>query len=300
MQWNHISGCATTSRISNWVILMMVSMNPFVVWACICPLSVFFTGNVIALGGAEKLIAKKAAVMMSMHKKAKKALVNSAQDKLFRQYFNTEDSSHRSNLKDKIDHISLKVQSNFHVSEMCLIDPKGNEISRIVGKEIAHDLSNEESSASFFKPGFEQKPRTAYISPPYLSMDVNRWVLAYVTPVVVEGQVVAILHYEHGLDVFQLALNKGFEGENQFIVAVNDAGRVVSDSRVTIDIDKQGENESPEHYFKEFNFNGRNLSELLETIDGGKQLEADDGSLFDAAYRKVPHWTLLVFNRTHN
>ena len=88
--------------------------------------------------------------------------------------------------------------------------------------------------------------------------------LAYVTPVTVEGQTVAILHYEHGLEEFQLALNKGLEGENQFVVAVNDAGRVVSDSKITIDIDQQGDNESPEHYFEEFNFNGRNLSEVLE------------------------------------
>ena len=63
-------------------------------------------------------------------------------------------------LKQKIDSISLNVQRNFHVEEMCLTNPHGSEISRIVGKEIAYNLSNEEAGAGFFAPGFAQKPTT--------------------------------------------------------------------------------------------------------------------------------------------
>ena len=274
--------------------------NSFVALALAHTLFVFSIADVFAGNDANTLIAKKSAILMAMHKKAKKALVNSAQDRTFKNYFSAEDSSKRSHYKNKIDHISLNVQNHFHVAEMCLIDPQGSEVSRIVGKKIAHDLSNEEASASFFKPGFEQKPRTAYISPLYMSPDVDRWVLAYVTPVVVEGKVVAILHYEHGLEVFQRALNKGLEGSDKFIVAVSDAGHVVSDSRVTVDIDKQGKEESPENYFDEFNLNGRNLLETIEAIDSGKQLDGNDGIQYDAAYRKVPHWTLIGFQRVEN
>ena len=60
----------------------------------------------------------------------------------------------RQTLKQRIDQISLRVQSRFHVQEMCLIDPEGAEISRIVGDEVAHDLALDEADAIFFRAGF--------------------------------------------------------------------------------------------------------------------------------------------------
>jgi len=243
----------------------------------------------------ENLVSKKAAILKSIHKKAKKALVNSAQDRTFQQYFRAGNNSTRIDLKQKIDHISLNVQDHFHVEEMCLIDPNGSEISRIIGKKIATDLSHDEASAPFFQPGFSQKPRTVYVSPVYMSPDVDKWVLAYVTPITVIDKVVAILHYEHGLEVYQKALNKGLAGDNTYLVAVNEKGRVLSDSRVSLEVEMRDKNEALEYYFKEFNFNGKSLKQTLAEIDDGNQLREKNGSRYQAAYREVGNWTLVAF-----
>ena len=50
------------------------------------------------------------------------------------------------------------------------------------------------------------------MSPVYRSPDIGKLVLAYVTSIVVKNEVLAVLHYEHGLDVYQGALNKGLSG----------------------------------------------------------------------------------------
>lgn len=198
------------------------------------------------------LAAEKAAVLSSMHRRAKRALVNSAQDRAFPAYFTTHDHGAKSAAKSRIERVTLEVQSNFHVEEMCLISKDGPELTRIVGREIApdSDLSPDESAAGFFAPGFATKARRAYVSDPYMSPDANRWVLAYVTPVVVEGNKEAILHYEHGLDAYQAALNKDMSGGDRYVIAVSDGGHVVSDSRAPIAIERKGDKEDSADYFQ--------------------------------------------------
>lgn len=198
------------------------------------------------------LAAEKAAILSNMHKKAKRALVNAAQDEAFPRYFTAHDHGAKSDAKSRIEQVTLTVQSNFHVEEMCLISKDGPELTRIVGREIApdSDLSPDESAASFFAPGLATKPRRAYVSNPYMSPDANRWVLAYVTPVVVEGGKEAILHYEHGLDAYQAALNKGVSGGDRYVIAVSGGGHVVSDSRGPIDIERSGDKEAEADYFQ--------------------------------------------------
>lgn len=198
------------------------------------------------------LAAEKAAVLSNMHKKAKRALVNAAQDEAFPRYFTSHDHGAKSDAKSRIEQVTLTVQSRFHVEEMCLISKDGPELTRIVGREIApdSDLSPDESGAGFFAPGLATKPRRAYVSNPYMSPDANRWVLAYVTPVVVEGDKEAILHYEHGLDAYQAVLNKGMSGVYRYVIAVSDGGYVVSDSRTPIDIERKGDMEADADYFQ--------------------------------------------------
>jgi len=198
------------------------------------------------------LAAEKAAILSNMHKKAKRALVNAAQDETFSRYFTAHDHGAKNDAKSRIEQVTLTVQSRFHVEEMCLISKDGPELTRIVGREIApdSDLSPDESAASFFAPGLATKPRRAYVSNPYMSPDANRWVLAYVTPGVVEGGTEAILHYEHGLDAYQAVLNKSMSGSDRYVIAVSGDGYVVSDSRAPIIIERSGDKEANADYFQ--------------------------------------------------
>jgi hypothetical protein len=246
------------------------------------------------------LVAKKVAIIELMHSKARKALVTAAQDARYRDYFTSTSEATRARLKGDIDTISLEVQSHFHVEEMCLIDPTGTEISRIVGNAIANDLDTGESDNVFFAPGFKLKPRTVYISPIYISSDADRWVQAYVTPIIVGEETKAILHYEHGLTAYQDALNKDFSGKDPFIVAVHPDGWVISDSRQSIATNKKGESENPADYFERFFWAGMSADQLKARLGGSGKGAGTidlDAQTYDIAYAAAEQWTLFVIAR---
>jgi hypothetical protein len=252
------------------------------------------------LAAVESLVAKKAAIVEMMHTKARKALVTAAQDDRYREYFAAGSADEQARLKAEIDRISLKVQAEFHVEEMCLIDPQGAEISRIVENSIAYDLASNETQNVFFTPGFALRPRTVYISPLYVSQDANRWVLGYVTPIVVDGVTKAILHYEHGLKIFQQALNKDQGGDVRYIVAVDGDGRVISDSRTPVATEKKGDSESSADYFASFGLGELDFPGLKARLGGGDKgsgtVATADGR-YDVAYQTVGHWTLIAVDR---
>lgn len=199
----------------------------------------------------QSLVTKKAATIENLHRKAKRALVNAAQDRAFEGYFHAHDEDARKTARQRIETVTLATQRRFHVEEMCLIDPTGTEITRIVGDEIApdSDLSTEEAQAAFFRPGFSEQPRRVYVTDPYLSPDADKWVLAYVTPVVADNEKKAILHYEHGIEIYQDAVNKGMKGEDRFLLMVSRGGFVVADSRKDIATGKRGDSEELVDYF---------------------------------------------------
>lgn len=256
--------------------------------AAVAAIMIMASGPVLA-GEVDGLVAQKAAIVAKLHKKAQKALINAAQDKSYAAFMSSN-AADRHEHKDRIDQVSLKVQDKFHVEEMCLIDAAGPELARIVGKEVADDLSADESGAVFFKPGFELNAKKAYISPIYMSPDANKWVIAYVTPVVVAGDNKAILHYEHGLEVYQNALNKGVK--DQWVLAVDQDGFIISDSRKSISVDKQGDQEEPAAYFASFSADGKNLDDAKTTLDQKAALSIG-GVSYLGAYKQVGNWTIL-------
>ncbi len=145
---------------------------------CISPFAVS-AGQIEDMQGD---LAMRVNLLKKFNKKHERALVNAAQDEVFKAYFASSSDAEKKKLKEKIEQISLAVQSKFKVDEMCLIDKTGQEISRIVFKEIApdKDLSDQESSASFFSPAFEKDARKVHIEEPYMSADSLRWVVCYV------------------------------------------------------------------------------------------------------------------------
>lgn len=246
-----------------------------------------------AITELQSFVTKKAATLENLHRKAKRALVNAAQDRAFAGYFDAHDDAARHTAKQRIEQVTLATQRRFDVEEMCLIDPTGTELTRIVGNEIAPDadLSTEEAQAAFFKPGFSEQPRRVYVSDPYMSPDADKWVLAYVTPVMADDEKKAILHYEHGLEVYQAALNKGLSGDSRYLLVVSRDGFVVSDSRMTPATGKRGDTEDPADYFQHLDdVSPKGLVKVYESVGGNKTGTAkisDGGVDFDVAYAVV-------------
>jgi hypothetical protein len=249
-------------------------------------------------GGLSALVAKKAAIIRNMHDRAAKAIVQVAQDPAFPGYFEAAHFGHHHGAEEakvRIEQISLATQERFHVEEMCLIDATGTEVSRIVANQIAYDLSTEEADNAFFKPSFERKPRSTYIAPLYVSPDAFKWVMAYTTPIEFEGKNAAILHYEHGLDVYQDALNRDPPPAGTWLVAVDSHGFVVSDSRKKIDVAQRGDSENLADYFEPFRLAGLSLSELDARLgeSGAAELQLG-GKVFAVAKSSVVDWAIIA------
>lgn len=248
----------------------------------------------------QSFVTKKAATLENLQRKAKRALVNAAQDSAFESYFHAPDQSSRHAAKRRIEEVTLATQQRFHVAEMCLIDLTGTELTRIVGNEIAPDadLSTEEAQAAFFRPGFAEQPRRVYVTNPYMSPDANKWVLAYVTPVMAGGEKKAILHYEHGVEVYQAAANKGLNGDDRYLLVVSPGGFVISDSRAAPAIEKRGDSEDPADYFQHLgDVSPKGLVKVYESVGEdrtGTAKIADGGVEFDVAYAGVEGGLVLL------
>ena len=271
------------------------------IWLGFLPL-LLATGVEAQVDDLDAFVAAKAGALEVLHRKAERALVGVAQDSSYREYFKAHSDPHRHELKERIDRISLEAQSKFDVGEMCLINEKGHEISRIVEGEVAHDLSTEEAAAIFFKPAFELAPMNVYVSPIYMSPDVNRWVVAYVTPIEVDGERKAILHYEHDLETYQELLADGLSADDRFLLAVNEDGWIIADSRRDIGTGQRGDSAVPGDYFEPFEAVGTSLEALKDELGGGTSGRGTitlDGVPHSVAWRTVKGWTLLGFEKDH-
>ncbi|MFM9842072.1 MAG: cache domain-containing protein [Dongiaceae bacterium] len=243
------------------------------------------------------LVAKKAALLTDLHQRISFSLVTVAQDQAYKDYFREQDAARREELLKRIDQISLNAQSRFKVDEMCLIGADGGEISRIVDSVVAYDLSPDETGAVFFAPGFAQPDRGVYVSPPYLSPDTEFWVVGYATPILVDGEMQAILHFEHRIDVFRELLAKQAPAEGFQLLAVTDSGWVIYDSMREIAVGKSGDSISPADYFQQFDIGGLDLAALTSRFGGAEAGQGEmtvAGSRVSIAYRKVGGWTLVV------
>jgi hypothetical protein len=273
-------------------------MKLAVLWGAIATILAVPTPAYADAGGLAALVAKKAAIIRNMHDRAAKAIVQVAQDPAFPGYFEAAHIGHdhgAEEAKVRIDQISLATQERFHVEEMCLIDATGTEVSRIVANQIAYDLSTEEANNAFFKPSFERKPRSTYIAPLYVSPDAFKWVMAYTTPIEVDGKNAAILHYEHGLDVYQDALNRETLPPGTWLVAVDSHGYVVSDTRKTIDVAQRGDSENLADYFEPFQLAELSLAELDAKLGEAGAAEFElGGKSFSVATSEVVDWTIIA------
>ncbi len=248
------------------------------------------------------LVNQKTNIIENMHSKAQRALVTAAQDRVFPEYFTPGTDKHT--LKSRIDNVSLAVQSRFEVDEMCVIDEKGNEHSRIIGKAIAPDadLSTEEASAPFFKLAFALQPKQVAVAPLYVSADTQRWVVAYVTPLAVGTGKPAILHFEHNLDKYRDMVNRGLSGDDRYLLMVTRDGYVFSDSRKDISLNAKGDADDQASYFS--NIKSWRLADIDKVSDavtkakeGVIRSKAADGKEYVIAYKPVESWTIIAVEK---
>jgi diguanylate cyclase (GGDEF)-like protein len=120
------------------------------------------------------------------------------------------------------------------IGEACFIDRGGAESARAVKGKIAPlaDLSQDETGANFFRPGFAIEPGQVHHSEPYVSPDTNEWVIANTSPIpAVDGVKRAIVHFELTLE----SIRRSARGSGGYAIQIIEraSGRILVDTRYT-------------------------------------------------------------------
>lgn len=246
------------------------------------------------------LLARRAAMLELLHHQAEIALVTAAQDRTFDAYFHAAGDAERAELRQRLGRLTSNMKTTFAVDGVRLIDLAGSEIAGTSAADNQAD-DGDVTEASFFHDAFLQPARHVYLSPPFVSTDSRRWVVSYATPIVVDGFVRAILHYEHYLDGYQRVLEDRAEGIAGYLLLVDQGGWVIADSRKPVEMRQHGHAVDPAEYFTKFEWQGLGLADLAASFDrdGGMMWTTQPGP--DGVYRieaqTVRDWTLLLFEK---
>ncbi|MEK7773467.1 MAG: cache domain-containing protein, partial [Deltaproteobacteria bacterium] len=140
-------------------------------------------------------------------------------------------------------HRTLKYLKSIYpdmLDEACFIDSTGREISRIVNDKVASeaDLSSEEARNVFFKKAFDMGEGEVYQGRPEISEDTGRRVIPNATPVYVNGEKLAILHFEIPMSYFQRLLKRSVNRDRGYLFIVNGDGELMA--HTLMDLSEKG------------------------------------------------------------
>lgn len=245
--------------------------------------------------GTEQLLTSKVKLVEKLNANAKEALLKAAKKPEFGQYFAANSAKEKERLKAAIDQQALAISKMFGADEVCVIDIHGTEISRVFSNKIADDLSHHERKNIFFRGGMSTKYGEVFLSPPYISDDTHEWVIGYSTRIRQNNQVKGILHLERSLRELQRELYSGFKDDPHFIVAIDDGGWIIADSRREIRIKRKGKLIYPGNYFKRFVLSDLDFRTLTKGENKGKGTVGNIGGAYFFSFEKIGSITLIAF-----
>lgn len=199
----------------------------------------------------------------------------------------------------KLDAVKQALGGRDMGSELCLIDSSGSEHLRAVrGRLVGEsELAHNEVEAPFFQDAIRIPPGATFVSTPYLSPDVDEWVVGFVVPVIA-GE--AILHFEHRLTRFQGLLNEVPATPGRFILLVARTGHVIGDSRRAIPTQRRGEEMSPNAYFPHLRADFGLAADLVRAVTGGQDgtgMARINGVPYEVVFRGGDGISVVGFER---
>lgn len=240
--------------------------------------------NSAAQTGARDLVNAKARQLFLLHRREIKALERTLHNTAFRDYFVTTDSARKAQLESEIEQASRKLQHFSEIEEICLVDRSGHELVRLVNGALEPHINHGQDAKTFFDAGFALPEGDVLISPVYRAHALDRWVFAYITPVKVAGENVALLHYAQELASFVAVLGEDLDAARQALLVVDEAGRVLFDSRL------------PQAALVAASLpdraSGSSGAAIVAAAEAGAELDG-----FATAAKKVRGWTLVALQR---
>lgn len=205
------------------------------------------------------------------HEEARAAVRATLDLDLFREYFSLPESlknrytelgsieltPRQDRIRQRLESWVLHLHERFPMGETCLVDRYGQEHMRVVRGKVqksAH-FSGEEHGSPFFRPSLDAKAGEVYLSDPYMSSDVYRWVIAFTSPVIIgKGQPPGFYHFELPLEIHQQLVStvdyafavRGAslpDSEEEGRVFILDRGKnlLIADNRQAIDYELKAE-----------------------------------------------------------
>jgi hypothetical protein len=258
-------------------------MLPLVLALALAPCPVA-AANSAAQTGARDLVNAKARQLFLLHRREIKALERTLRNTAFRDFFVTTDPARQAQLRGEIEQASRKLQHFSASEEICLIDRTGHELVRLVDGALEPHINHGQEARHFFEAAFTLPEGDVLVSRVYPSHTLDRWVFAYVTPVKVAGENVALLHYAQELASFVAVLGEDLDGARQALLVVDESGRVLFDSRQPQPVldaaslpDRVGDH---------------SVAAIVAAAEAGAVLDG-----FATAAKKVRGWTLVALQR---
>ena len=132
------------------------------------------------------------------------------------------------------------LQGRFPLMETCLIDTEGHEHLRFIRGvlQAEEQFSTTEKGMPYFDQAFAQNKGEVFRSRPYISPDIEEWVISYASPIVMpDGSKPAFLHFELPLSYVQThvwqtypQLSNPEKATNERIFILNGQGFLLFDS----------------------------------------------------------------------
>ncbi|MBF0179122.1 MAG: EAL domain-containing protein [Magnetococcales bacterium] len=201
------------------------------------------------------------------HKKIQSDILMSLEHPAFKRYFdlpetrrgNRFDNENRLVLtteqlavKADLDAWAVSMQKRFPIVESCLIDQGGQEHARITFGRIAsiEEFSSEEAQNAFFAPAMALPEGRIHIQYPYMSQDANKWVFAYLAPIVLaDGSKAGVFHNEIPVSLFQELIRQHDMDKNSRLFLLDPSGVLIADSWRDFSMDRKNTPEtSLQHY----------------------------------------------------
>lgn len=137
-------------------------------------------------------------------------------------------------LRDRIEALLVGLHQVYPslIDEACYIDAGGREIARQVrgGIALVNDLSPDESGNAFFDATGTVPAGKVWQNQAYVSPDTGRWVVSNSTPIQVNGQTRAFLHFEANLDAVRAELARATGPGLRVRVVDLTTGSVIADT----------------------------------------------------------------------
>lgn len=184
------------------------------------------------------------------------------------------------------------------ISVTAFIDVSGNEVTKVVVKQIA---SKENLStiidAPFFVPGLSQPPGGVHQGEPYLNRETKHWVIPFVAPVHDQGRIMGLLYFDLNLEYFSEKLKWNLSSENHAFL-LERGGKILAQTIIAIGETAGLPNIS---YLDQSPLFHKILGNILNGDNGAERFTTTKGRDYLVSYQPVPSslWSVMVLTPYH-